>query len=89
MDTPNESRAAFLLRIFGVSFGEIAAASRHQISKTTAFRLATGRISGTSLQRQLFAEGLLAVLQTRRDSSYIFPENSPAVLATDPHKVSQ
>ena len=67
--------AATLMELFKISYGQVAAAASHKISRSGCFTLVKTN-TGTPKQKAAFVEGLAICIQqrlTNLDSSYVFP----------------
>lgn len=85
---------AEIIRLLGLSYGQIAAASHHTISKSTVFRIATGQLNPTPKLRQAFTEAIARCIQARlanMDSAFLFPATAPApaIESTEPTPIAE
>jgi hypothetical protein len=82
-----------LMTLFRISYGQIAAASKHRISKSSCYRIVNGLAVYTPKQKEAFTQGLAICIQDRAlhlDSSFLF--SSPATLEpakTEPVAIEQ
>ena len=81
-----------IMTLFQISYGQVASASQHQISKSSVYRVANGVAPYNPRQLEAFTGALAVCIQARADhldSAYLFkPALEPSAIEQEPLKLT-